>query len=182
MAGKSASEVRVGVDGKVLVAPLATTAPTGISSTWTGSADLGYVSEDGITETNSTDVEQIKAWQNAAVVRTVVTGGETTFKFTLIQTSADTLKEYYGITTGDITSGAFVTRPTKERPHKSYVIDIVDGTNLVRKYVKDGQITEVGDIVYANGEPIGFEVTLTAYDDATLGGSVKHWYTEIATP
>ena len=180
MAGKIASEVRVGVDGVVRVAPLGTAAPTTISGAWTSSVDLGYVSEDGLTESNATTTEPIKAWQNGAIVRTVVTEGTTTFQFTLIQTSEETLLEYYGIVTADIVSGAFVSNPTAERPHKSYVFDVIDGDSVVRKYIKDGQVTEVGDIVYQNGAAIGFELTVTAYYDATLGGSVKHWYTEIA--
>ena len=180
MAGKLVSEVRVGVDGVVRVADLGTTAPTTISATWTGSVDLGFVSEDGLVESNATTVEKLRAWQNASVVRTLVTEGETTFTFTLIQTSEETLSEYYGLEAGDITSGAFVSNPSVERPHKSYVFDIIDGDNLIRKYIKDGQITEVGDIVYQNGAPVGFEVTLMAYYDDTLGGTVKHWYTEIA--
>lgn len=177
---QTASEVRVGVDGKVLVAPLGTTAPTGIDATWTGSTDLGYISEDGLTEADSTTVEKIRAWQKRRIVRSVVTEGETTFQFTLIQTNEDILSEVYGLEAGDITSGAFVSDPEVERPHKSYVIDVIDGENLVRKYIPDGQVTEVGNRVYQNGAAIGYPITVMAYYNSALGGAVKHWYTEIA--
>lgn len=177
---QTASEVRVGVTGKVLVAPTVTTAPTSISATWTGSADLGYVSEDGLTESTSTTLEHIRAWQNRSIVRSVVTEGETTFQFTLIQTNETILAEVYGVTTASITAGSIVSNPEAERPHKSWVFEVVDGSNVVRKYVPDGQITEVGDIVYQNGAAIGFPITVTAYYNAALAGAVKHWYTEIA--
>jgi len=177
---QTASEVRVGVSGKVQVAPLGTTAPTGIDATWTGATDLGYVSEDGLTESTSTTMEKIRAWQNRTIVRSVVTEGETTFQLTLIQTNEDILTEVYGLGSGDIASGAFVSDPEVERPHKAWCFDVIDGTNLVRKFIPDGQITEVGDIVYQNGAAIGFQITVMAYYNSAIGGAVKHWYTEIA--
>jgi hypothetical protein len=179
---QSIDEVRVGVDGVVSSAPTGTAAPTAVDSVLASPwVDLGYVSEDGVTESNTTTSEKVRAWQNAAVVRTLVTEGETTFSFNLIQTNADTLAEYYGLETGDIDTadGSFVSSPTRQRPNRSYVIDVVDGDELIRKYIKVGQITEVGDQVFQNGAPIGYEVTITAYDDATLGGSVKHFYSSL---
>lgn len=178
-------EVRVGVDGVVSSAPKGTTAPTAVDSALgAGWVDLGYVSEDGVTESNATTTEKVRAWQRNAVVRTLITEGETTFACTLLQTNADTLKEYYGLETADIntTSGSFVSSATVDRPHRSYVIDVIDGDELIRKYLPDGQITEVGDQVFQNGAPIGYEVTITAYDDATLGGSVKHFFSALVAP
>lgn len=182
---QSIDEVRVGVDGVVSSAPLGTAAPTAVDSALNVAfKDLGYVSEDGVTEANTQTAEKVRAWQRNAVVRTLVTEGETTYQLTLIQTNADTLAEYYGLESADIDTdeGSFVTSPGAERPHRSYVIDVIDGDELIRKYIKDGQITEVGDQVYQNGAPIGYEVTITAYDDADLGGSVKHFFSALVTP
>lgn len=175
-------EVRVGVDGVVSSAPLGSTAPTTINSALASPwVDLGYVSEDGVTESNSTTTETVKAWQRAAIVRTLVTEGTTTFALQLLQTNAATLAEYYGISSADIgVDGSFVSTAAVSRPTRAYVIDVIDGDNLIRKYIKNGQITEVGDQVFQNGAPIGYEITITAYDDATLGGSVKHWYSILA--
>ena len=63
----------------------------------------------------------------------------------------------------------------------AFVLDILDGTERVRKYAPEAQITEVGDQVFQNGEPIGYEVTITANRNETLAGAVKHWYSSIAT-
>lgn len=179
-------EVRVGVDGVVSSAPLGTTAPTAVDSTLASPwVDLGYVSEDGVTESNTTTSESIRAWQRNAVVRTVITEGETTFAFTLIQTNADTLAEYYGLGSGDVDTdeGSFVSSATISRPRRSYVIDVIDGDELIRKYIPDGQVTEVGEQVFQNGAPIGYEVTITAYDSPDLGGSVKHFFSSlVVTP
>lgn len=179
-----ASEVRVAVDGAVRVAPLLTTAPTAIDAAWTGSNDLGYISDEGIVESNPITTEKKRAWQNNAVVRTVTTEGESTFAFTMIQTSAAALKEYYGIADADIDEdeGSFVSNPGVENPRRSYVLDIIDGDELIRKYIPDGQVTEKGDISYLSGELVSYPVTLTAYDNAGIGGSVKHWYSALIAP
>jgi len=182
---QSIDEVRVGVDGVVSSAPLATAAPTAVDSALNVAfVDLGYVSEDGVTEANAQSSEKVRAWQRNAVVRTIVTEGETTYQLTLIQTNTDTLSEYYGLEAADIdgASGSFVTSGASERPFRSYVIDVIDGDELIRKYIKRGQVTEVGDQVYQNGAPIGYEVTITAYDDETLGGSVQHFFSALVTP
>ena len=176
---KDNTEVRVAVDGVVASAPTATTAPTdAVTALPTGFIDLGYVSEDGVTEANSQTVEKIKAWQKSAVVRSTVTEGETTYKLALIQTNADTLAEYYGAAVA--TDGSIVVDPTREHPHRSYIIDVIDGDELIRTYIPDGQVTEVGDQVYQAGAPIGYEVTITAYDNVTLGGAAKKWYASLA--
>lgn len=181
---QTASEVRVGVDGVVSSAPLGTAAPTAVDSALNVAfKDLGYVSEDGVTESNTTSTEKVRAWQGNAVVRTLITEGETTYSFTLIQTNAQTLSEYYGLETADIDTdeGSFVTSATVNRPRRAYVIDVIDGDELIRKFIPDGQVTEVGDQVFQNGAPIGYEVTVTAYDNSTLGGSVKHFFSALVT-
>lgn len=177
---KDNTEVRVAVDGVIASGPLTTTAPTdAVTALPDGFNDLGYASEDGVTEANSQTVEQIRAWQKAAVVRSTVTEGEATFAFTLIQTNADTVAEYYG---GAVSAdGSIVVDPTRERPHRSYVIDVIDGDDLIRTYIPDGQVSEVGDQVYQNGAPIGYELTITAYDNELIGGVAKKWYASLAT-
>jgi hypothetical protein len=175
---KSVEEVRVGVDGIVSSGPLTAAAPTTVDGELTGFTDLGYVSEDGVTETSEVSSESIRAWQKSAVVRTVVTEGTTTYALTLIQTNAATLAEYYGVE-ADV-DGSFVTSPTVERPRRSYVIDVIDGEEHIRKYIPVGQVSEVGDQVFQNGVAIGYEITITAFDDDDLGGSVKHWVKSLA--
>jgi hypothetical protein len=68
------------------------------------------------------------------------------------------------------------TQPDEER----WVIDVVDGTDLIRIVVPSGQVTELGDVTYVNGDAIGRPVTITAYPDVTgnkayiyLGGSLS---------
>jgi len=177
---KDTTEVRVAVDGVVASGLTTATAPTdAVTALPTGFNDLGYVSEDGVTESHSQSIEKIKAWQKSSVVRSTVTEGESTFGLTLIQTNADTLAEYYGATVS--AEGAIVVDPTRERPHRSYIIDVIDGDEVIRTYIPDGQVTEVGDQVYQAGAPIGYEITITAYDNAAIGGVATKWYASLDT-
>lgn len=173
------ANVRVAVTGAVSVAPSGSTAPTNASTALDAAfKDLGYVSEDGVTETRDRTSDKIKAWQNAATVRTVVTDATVTYTFALIETKAETVELYYGDTVDTLT-GSIVVDPSATGGRQAFVVDVIDGTDLIRSYIPDGEITEVGDQVYASGEPIGYEVTITCYFDDTLGGSVKKFYSSL---
>ena len=176
------SKVRVAVSGEVLMGATTATAPTGTGGTTTGFTGLGFVSEDGVTETRDRSSDNIKAWQNAATVRTVVTDASLTYTFTLIETKKETVELYYGTTvTAAAADGNFVIVPANTGGRKSFIIDVIDGSELIRTYIPQGEVTEVGDKVYASGEPIGYEVTITAYPDTTIAGSAKVYATALKT-
>ena len=183
MAGKSTEEVYVGVDGVVSVgvfgvAVAPTTAVSVLGVTW---KDLGYVSEDGVEETTEQNTTPLRAWQNQKVVRTLIEEGSIQYALTLIQTSADTVALYYGGTVDEAT-GSIVINPSQARPTIAMVIDVIDGDRVVRAYAPEAQVVEVGSQVYQNGEAIGYEVTIEASYNETLGGSVKKWYSELIVP
>ena len=52
-------------------------------------------------------------------------------------------------------------------PHASWVLHIVDGDNLRRIVIPDGQVTERQDVTYVNGDAIQYGVTITCYPDAS---------------
>jgi len=164
----TAANVRVAVTGVVMVGPTTAAAPTLTTSTTTGYGDLGYVGEDGVTESVSTTTKPIKAWQNAATVRRVVTDGEYTLKFVLIESSKAVIEAYYGATaTSAATEGSIAVVPTSTGGNKSFIVDVVDESERKRIYVALGEITERGEIVYKNGEAIGYPITITGYPTAT---------------
>lgn len=61
----------------------------------------------------------------------------------------------------DVPKGIDVLAPTADP--RAFVLDVIDGTKHIRIYVPNGEVSERGDIVYANGEPIGYDVTITCY-------------------
>jgi len=177
------ANVRVAVTGAVSVGDTDATAPTGTSGALTGFTDLGLISEDGVTESRGRSTNDIKAWQGGALVRTVVTDATLTYHFVLLETNPDTVELFYGAAaTPGATDGSLVVVPTSTGGRKSFVLDVIDGAELLRVYVPQGEVTEVGDRVYQNGEAIGYEVTVTAYNDSTIGGAAKVWMTALKTP
>lgn len=175
-----ATNVRVAVTGAVSVAPEGATAPADADTTLDAAfKDLGYVSEDGVTETRDRTTDKVKAWQNAATVRELVTEAECTYTFALIETKKETVELYYGATVDPATGGVVIV-PSATGGRQAFVVDVIDGTDFIRSYIPSGEILDVGDQVYAAGVPIGYEVTITCYPDTSIGGSVKKFYSSLA--
>ena len=172
-----ATNVKVAITGAVYTAPIGSTPPTDASTTLDAAfIPVGYISEDGVKEANDTENEEIKAWQNSDIVRKVITKNETSYAFTMIETNAAALALFYGKTiavgaTDHIIGGTVTGRV-------SAVIDVVDGTQIIRRYVPSCEVTERGEVSLTATDALGYEVTLTAYPDSTLGGSVNVFYEE----
>lgn len=176
----SSSNVRVAVTGAVYKAPTGTAAPTGADSSLNVAfIDLGYVSEEGVTETRERSTNQIKAWQNADLVREVVTDSKLSYTFTLIESKEDVVEAFYGATV-DGTDGSIDIVPSATGGRFSWVIDVIDGTDLQRIYLPSAEITEVGDQVFQSGEPIGYQITVTGYP--VSGVTATKFYSAFETP
>lgn len=181
------TKVGVAVTGAVYRAPLATAAPTSqASSLNVAFVDLGWIGEDGVTQTTpaSGDTTPIKGWQNGATIRIVRSASEdpVTFQFVALETNKTVVESWAGATvTQTATEGAYVINSTSTRTHYAWVIDVIDGAELERTYIPDGVVFEVGDKVFANQEPIGYEMTLSADYNSTLVGNAKVWSTRLKT-
>jgi hypothetical protein len=168
--------VRVAVSGAVYVAPTGTTAPTTSGSTLDAAfVDLGYVSQDGVTESIDRSTTQIRAWQNGSLVREVTQEGTYSVSMTFIETNEAVLELYYG-TAND--AGEFAIDPTSTGGRKSFVVDVVDGDAVERIYIPAGEITALGERTLASGEAVGYEVTITAYADAD-STTVTKWFSTL---
>lgn len=179
------TKVAVAVTGAIYRAPLGTAAPTTqATSLNVAFVELGWIGEDGVTQTlpAAGDATNITAWQNGAAVR-VVRAAPTdlsTFEFTALETNKTVVESWAGATvTQTATEGSLILNTLVTRPHYSWVIDVVDGADLERIYIPDGLVTETGDRVYANAEPIGYSMTIEAQYNATLGGLAKLWSTRL---
>lgn len=183
----TASQVRVAVTGAVSKGPTSATAPTGTSGTLTGFEDLGFISEDGveITMPDAGDSTPIKAWQDGTTVRTIRTPTEDnpTWHFTMLETSIATIETYFGVTvTSTVTEGSFEFVASATKPFASYVVDVIDGSELIRDYIPKGVVTSVGAQTLSNGAPVGYEVTIEGELDSTKGYNFTRWATALKTP
>jgi hypothetical protein len=159
------SNVRVAVSGEVSVGPTTATAPTTAAAVLTGFSGLGYLSEAGLKRKPERKTKDIVAWQNSAVVRVVTDGAaKLSYTFVLIETTKATIEFHFGTAvTQTATEGSYAADPAATGGRKSFVFDVIDGTNLRREYVAEGELTEIGEITYANGEPIAYECTVVSY-------------------
>ena len=167
----NASNVGVGkprLTGSVFKAPIGTELPTD-ASTDLGSdfAEMGYSADDGLTNENSRESEEIKAWGGDTVASPLKSKTDK-FKVKLIEVlNSDVLKAVYGDdnVTGDLTSGLAVAVGADDDEPAVWVFDMVIGSCLKRVVLPNAKITEMGEIVYRDDEVVGFEITLTALPD-----------------
>lgn len=169
----TAGAVRVGVTGAVYMAPTGTALPTSIAGSLNAAfVDVGYLSEDGITLSNSVETTDLTAWQNAAVVRKIQTSHELSAAFSMLETNANSLELYFNdYTAGPGGTDAVVQVTGTQGWRGCMVIDITDdATNDVRIVLPDAQVIEFADINVVNGDAMQYGVTLTCYPD---GSDVK---------
>lgn len=171
-----AEQVRVGITGEVFKAPRGTAAPTGpVAALDAAFVGLGYVSEDGVTESHEDSVENIVAWQNAQVVRATRTESLATIACAFLESKGSVLEAFHpGSNLVESPPGTFKleVKPPEAEP-SAWVLDVVDGDKHLRIYVGNGEVTERGEIAYVNGDAIMYPITITCYPDSDGNLMVK---------
>ncbi len=156
--------------GEIYKAPLATGAPTSAISSlssWTAGL-VGFLSENGVTQSIGSDNTKIKAFQNATVVSTSQTSFDVTYQFEMLEFNAITQLLYFGSATAVDTTGTTSNISGTALARYSWIIDLLDGSNgKQRIYIPIGQITDRGDTTWKNGEATVLPVTITTYPDAS---------------
>ena len=155
--------------GAIFRAPLGTALPVSAKETLnTAFKALGYVSDDGVTNTNSPSSDKAKAWGGATVLNFFDDKSDT-WKMKLIESlNPDVLKTVYGDdnVSGDLISGISVNADTSEYDYYSWVIDMVLKNNVAKRIViPNASITELEEIVYKDNDAIGYGITISALPD-----------------
>lgn len=172
MAENNAANVAVGkpqVTGGVWVAPynpdapayIPTDATTALTSAWT---NTGYISEDGLTNSQEADTESFNAWGGDEVYIGQTSRSET-FTLAFIETNDTVLKTIYGNdnVTGNIDEALTVLHNSEETPYQSFCFEIlIRGTHVKRLVVPYGRVTDIGDITYTDSDLIAYEITINA--------------------
>lgn len=156
------------IGGAVFRAPTTATLPTNASAALTGFADMGYISDDGMTRTLKRETKEIKAWGGDTVLAPQ-TSKEETVKLKFIEAlRVDVLKAIHGDgkVSGSLQSGITIIGDSDELEEKAWVVDrITNGGYLDRLVIPRGKIIDIADIDYKDDEPVGFEVTIRALAD-----------------
>lgn len=166
---KNVTSAKPKIGGAIYSAPLGTKLPEKATDNLnTEFKNLGYVSEDGVTNEDTRSSENIKAW-GGDTVGSVQTEKEDKFTYKLIESlNVEVLKEVYGAAnvTGNLSSGIEIKSNSKELEAHVIVVDmIMNGGILKRIVLPNAKVDEVGEIKYVDGEVVGYETTLKCFPD-----------------
>lgn len=170
--------------GGVLIGATGSTLPTDATTAPDAAfVSAGYIGEDGLTESGSRTTDKKKEW-GGRIVRVLQTDYSLTYQFSFLESrKAGVLQTVFGDdnvteTAANDTHGLqyAVQRNADLLPHKAFIFEMKDGDVKTRIVVPDGQITEVGDIVWSNSELVQYQVTVEAFPDAS--GNNAYEYTD----
>lgn len=158
--------------GAIFRAPLNTTVPKSATEALNAAfVNLGYVSEDGVSNENSPSSDKVKAWGGDTVLNFFDEKPDT-FKFKLIEAqNVGVLKTVYGdshVTGNDISTGIQVDANSEEYEYFVWVIDMILKGNVAKRIViYNASVTEVAEIKYKDNEAVGYEITISALPNAS---------------
>lgn len=168
-----ASEIVVAGNGTIYVADAGVTPPDDLGTLDTDWTELGFVSEDGVSFTDSKTLENVGAWQSFYSVRRIITEKELTLSFALRQWNHDTVVLAFGggVVTED--TGVFTYTPPAPEDgldERALVVDWTDGDRNYRLVVPKGIVSEAVETTLARTAasdlPIAFSAIPDAGDDA----------------
>lgn len=173
MASNDAKNVSVGkpmTGGAVFIAPAGTTPPTdAVTPLAEAFENVGYISEDGVTNAIETDSEEIKAWGGDIVLNPQTSRSET-FAYTMIEQNETAFKHVFGennVNVDAVTNAITIKHNGNEREENVVVVEtLLSGGKVKRQVIPRGKVKEIGEIVYKDDEPIGYETTIQALLDA----------------
>lgn len=165
VATRKASNVRSAVTGDVYIgAAHAGDTIDGVGKIPDGLTALGYLSDDGFKIKPERKTDDLKAWQNADVVRTVATESSIEISFQLIESKKEVIELFWqSKVTAGADSGAFDISPGATTGVHALLMDIVDGDQVIRYYFPEAELVDRDEIKGKNGEVYGYGVTLKAY-------------------
>ena len=184
MANNNAQNVTAGkpkVGGAIFRAPLGTTLPENATEELNSAfKNVGYISEDGLVNSNSPSSENIKAW-GGDIVLTTLTEKPDTFQFTLIEAmNVDALKAVYGdanVSVDAETNEVTVHANSTQQPDNAWVIDMALKDNTLKRIViPDAGVSAVGDVTYADGSAVGYQTTISAMPDSNGDTHLEYIY------
>ena len=182
MESKNVSPGKPRVNGAIFRAPYGTPVPTdAVSKLDTTFIDLGLVSQDGVTNSNTAAKQKVYAWGGTPVMNST-TEKPDDFTITLIEAiNTDVLKTVYGdanVSVSEDGKSISIKATAEDAAPATYVIDMQLGANALKRIViPKAELSSVAEIVYQDAQPVGYKITLSAlYDSA---GCSHHEYIHI---
>lgn len=157
--------------GAVYRAPAGTAVPTDATTALANTfIAMGYIGEDGISNSRSFDTDTIRDWGGEAVYE-AEENHEDTFKLKFIEAlNPDVLKAVHNSSnvTGTLANGLTVTVNSDEHENAAWVIETIMRNGILKRIcIPDAKISEIAEIVYKRNEAVGYDVTLKAFADSS---------------
>lgn len=169
MAGNNAGEIRIAGTGRILVAPVGTTAPADVTTAWgAGWKDLGYTSQDGVKLAKKDKLDPVETWQSVSPARFIYSDRDLTVKFQLLQLNEDTLPFFMGgdaVAETAANSGLYKYELSADPKfnEKALGIEFSDGKDITYRFlIARGQVTETEELSLTRTASIKLGVTFTA--------------------
>lgn len=171
--------------GTVLRAPRGTALPT---SAWTtpnvAFVDMGYIGEDGYTQSHSRDTDKKKAF-GGTTVKVLQTDYSETYQFAFLEsTKVEVLEAIYGEDNVSVSGDGeiSVNKNKLQSENASWILDTVDGDKLNRVVIPNGKIIEQDDVQKVHTEVVMFTVTIEAFEDASGNNSYEYTAPALVDP
>lgn len=161
----------------IYAAPLGTALPTdsttALDVAW---VDLGWVNEDGVTNSLKRNTTKHRSW-GGTVVKVTQDAYEETIKFALLESSANVLAVAFGSDNVSVSGDTFsVQHSHLQLARQSFCIDFVDGTRKGRIIIKEGQVTEVGDAKYVHKDLLRWDLTVDTFIPTGATAAVVQYF------
>lgn len=129
--------------------------------------EVGWLSEEGITESPNETSETFRAYQGAKVVRRKITASDTTFSFQAIEENAVVHGLKYRGAESETTGGVTVTTVADQTraDTRSWIFDMLDGDVWKRYIVPAGDYTRTGTVAHQNASLTTYEFEVTPIGD-----------------
>ena len=155
------------LDNAVYVAPKGTTPPVDLAAPGADFVEVGWISEDGLSESTETADETYRAWQGATIVRKSITSVDRTFTFSCLEENAVTQGlKYRGqepTVSGDVSK--ITVKNQTATDERAWIIDLFDGDHQKRYLIPRGFYTISGEQTFSASGITMLEVTVTPLGD-----------------
>lgn len=163
--------------GGIWIAPKGTTLPTDATTALSNSyLSLGYISEDGLTDSIETDTEEVKAWGGDTVL-TGQTSFAEKFTFNMLETNNDALKFYYGADNVTVNGDEVTVKVNSQELEEVVMVAevVLTGGRIQRIVVPHAKLFDrSGDITYVDSSAVMYPVNILALPDSNQNTSTKY--------
>jgi len=172
---KDTSEIVIGANGTIRVAPVGTVEPADISAAFAPAwVDLGFTSEDGVTIEDTKTLDKVAVWQMLYPARRIITDRDFTVAFAMRQFAAKQIEFAFGggTITGSGGKYKYVPPDPEDIDERKLAVEWQDGDNTWRLIVPLGIVSDKITTKIERKNPADLPITFSIMGQ----DGVEPWY------